>query len=65
MTVRELYEKLKLEIEAGHGDVAVTIYDTYPETDDDCGWTEEVKLEDIYYHEKAPFSSEHVELGRY
>lgn len=64
MTVKELCEKLKLEIEAGHSDVPVMIHD-YVKEEGYCGYTKVNDLRSTLYFEETSYWPEHVEMGRY
>lgn len=64
MTVKELYEKLKLEIDAGHGNVLVMIHD-YVKDEGYCGYTEVNDLRSTLYFEETSYWPEQVEIGRY
>lgn len=64
MTVKELYEKLKEEIDKGHGDIPVMIHDSHSDPEGE-GWDEEVEIQSCYYNKKEWYWPEHLEIGRY
>lgn len=63
MTVKELYEVLKKEIDNGHGNVPVMIHD-YVKDNGYCICTEITEVEDTCYYKKSDYWPEHIEIGR-
>ena len=65
MTVKELYNELKKEIENGHADIPVMINEYVDWEDGYCGGTKMTEIDGTTYHEKGLFGIQYLELGRY
>lgn len=63
MTVLELYNELKKEIDKGHADLPIMIHDSV--NDGDYGYTEMNELNNTTYYSKTSYWPEHIEIGRY